>query len=58
MTDKDEIAWIEGRAEHRSTGRHARGTIEILMAIYESARTRRLVPLPLAGGPQPRRFAP
>jgi predicted dehydrogenase len=47
------IDWIEGRGEHRSTGRHARATMELMMALYESARTRGLVRLPLASGPSP-----
>jgi UDP-N-acetyl-2-amino-2-deoxyglucuronate dehydrogenase len=42
------IAWIEGRIEeHRGSGRHARATMEIMMAIYESLRTRDVVRLPL-----------
>lgn len=35
------------RAEHRCSGRQARHTIEILMSIYESARTNALVETPL-----------
>jgi predicted dehydrogenase len=42
------IAWIEGRIEeHRGAGRHARATIEIMMAIYESLRIHDVVHLPL-----------
>lgn len=42
------IDWIEGRVpEHRSSGRQARHTIEVTMAIYESARTRDVVTMPL-----------
>jgi UDP-N-acetyl-2-amino-2-deoxyglucuronate dehydrogenase len=47
------ITWIEGRSDHRSTGQHGRATVEIMMAFYESARTRGLVRLPLASGPSP-----
>ncbi len=42
------IAWIEGRIEeHRGAGRHARATMEIMMAIYESLRMKNVVRLPL-----------
>lgn len=42
------IAWIEGRIEeHRGAGRHARATVEIMMAIYESLRIHDVVKLPL-----------
>ncbi|MCD6510183.1 MAG: Gfo/Idh/MocA family oxidoreductase [Thermoprotei archaeon] len=41
------IDWIEGRREHRCSARQARYTMEIMMAIYESARTRSLVRMPL-----------
>jgi predicted dehydrogenase len=42
------IAWIEGRIEeHRGAGRHARATMEIMMAIYESLRIHDVVELPL-----------
>jgi UDP-N-acetyl-2-amino-2-deoxyglucuronate dehydrogenase len=41
-------AWIEGRIEeHRGAGRHARATMEIMMAIYESLRIHDVVHLPL-----------
>jgi predicted dehydrogenase len=42
------IAWVEGGPEHRSSARQARATQEVMMGLYESAKTRRLVPLPLA----------
>ena len=42
------IAWIEGGAEHRGSGRQARVTLEIMMAIYESARRHAVVRFPLA----------
>ena len=42
------IDWMEGRiAEHRSTGRQARYTMEIMMAIYESLRIKNVVTMPL-----------
>ena len=39
------IDWIEGRsiAEHRSSGRQARYTMEIMMAIYESLSVKNVV---------------
>jgi predicted dehydrogenase len=47
------VAWIEGEPESRQAARIARATQEIMMAIYESARTRALVELPLLSGPSP-----
>jgi len=42
------IACIEGKIEeHRNSGRHARATVEIMMAIYESLRIQNVVHLPL-----------
>ena len=41
------IAWIEGGPEHRGSGKQARVTVEIMMAIYESARHNTRVTLPL-----------
>ena len=41
------IAWIEGGPEHRGTGKKARATVEIMMALYESARQHRVIQLPL-----------
>ncbi len=42
------IAWIEGKVkEHRGSGRQARYTTEIMMAIYESLRIKGLVRIPL-----------
>jgi UDP-N-acetyl-2-amino-2-deoxyglucuronate dehydrogenase len=41
------IAWLEGGPEHRGSGRQARVTVEIMMAIYESARRHSRVPLPM-----------
>jgi UDP-N-acetyl-2-amino-2-deoxyglucuronate dehydrogenase len=44
---KEVVAWIEGGPEHRGSGRTARGTLELLMAVYQSARTHGVVRLPL-----------
>jgi len=41
------IAWVDGGPESRQSARLARPTTEIMMALYESARTRGLVTLPL-----------
>lgn len=41
------LRWIEGGPEHRGSGRKARDTVEIMMALYESARRHRVVHLPL-----------
>lgn len=42
------ILWLPGGvAEHRSTGRQARYTTKIMMAIYESLRIKNLVNMPL-----------
>ena len=41
------VDWIEGGPEHRGSGRRARDTVEIMMALYESARRREVVHLPL-----------
>ena len=39
---------MEGKVpEHRSSGRQARYTMEIMMAIYESLRVKNLVKMPL-----------
>ncbi len=42
------IAWIEGGPEHRGSGHQARVTVEIMMAIYESARRHSVVRFPLS----------
>lgn len=44
----DFIAWIEGGPRHRCAADSGRDTLEILLAIYESARSRGRVELPLA----------
>ena len=41
------IAWLEGGEEHRASGRKARATVEIMMALFESARRHRVVHMPL-----------
>jgi predicted dehydrogenase len=42
------IQWIEGGPEHRGSGRKARDTVEIMMAMYESARHNKVINLPMA----------
>ncbi|MEE2658426.1 MAG: Gfo/Idh/MocA family oxidoreductase [Candidatus Latescibacterota bacterium] len=42
------LDWIEGGPQHRGAGHQARVTVEIMMALYESARTHRRVDLPMA----------
>jgi len=44
---EDMLSWIEGGPEHRSSGRQGRATLEVLLAIYESSRSRSRVQLPL-----------
>ena len=44
---EDLLRWIEGGPEHRSSGRKGRDTLEVLLAIYESSRSRSRVSLPL-----------
>ncbi len=42
------VAWIEGRQEgHRNAGRTARATVEVMMALFESARQHQVVHFPL-----------
>ena len=42
------IDWIEGKvADHRGNGRQGRATLEVLMGIFESQRTRNVVTMPL-----------
>ncbi len=41
------IEWIEGGPEHRGSGRQARVTVAIMMAIYESARRHAVIRFPL-----------
>ncbi len=48
------IDWMEGKIPtHRSTGRQARYTMEIMMAIYESLRVKNVVTMPLETGESP-----
>ncbi len=43
------ISWIEGAADHhRNAGTIARDTVEIMMALYESARQNHIVRLPMS----------
>ena len=43
------ISWIEGAADHhRNAGTIARDTVEIMMALYESARQNHVVRLPMS----------
>ena len=44
---KELIEWIEGGPESRGSGRIARDTVEVMMAMYESARRNMVVTLPL-----------
>ena len=41
------IRWIEGGTEHRGSGYKARETVELMMAIYESARQNEVVSIPM-----------
>ena len=48
------ISWLDGRIDgHRNEGDIARLTMELMMAIYESARIRDVVELPLMTGDNP-----
>ena len=47
------IAWIEGGPEHRGSGYKARVTVEIMLALYESARQHHVIHLPLKEGEYP-----
>jgi len=42
------VEWIEGGPEHRGAAKHGRAALEILMGIYQSARDRAVVRMPLA----------
>lgn len=45
---QEAVDWVEGRAaDPISSGQKARATMEVLMAMYESARKRRRIDLPL-----------
>ena len=45
--------WIEGKCEHRNAARQSRQTLEVLMALYQSARDHEVVRMPLAVGEYP-----
>lgn len=47
------VAWLKGEAENRTDAHQNRHVTEIQMALYESARRRALVELPLADGASP-----
>ncbi len=44
---REMIEWLEGGLEHRSTGEIGRATVELLVAMHESARLGELVNIPL-----------
>ena len=44
---EDLLRWIEGGPEHRSSARNGRDTLEVLLAIYESSRSRSRITLPM-----------
>ena len=41
------ISWIEGKTEHRGDAKNGRAAVEIIMAIYESARLHEVVQMPV-----------
>jgi predicted dehydrogenase len=48
VSQAQELAdWIEGRVEHRGEASNGRAAVEIIMAIYESARRHEVVQMPL-----------
>ena len=48
------IDWMDGTIEtHRNNGKQARLIMELMMAIYESARIRDVVELPMTTGENP-----
>lgn len=47
------VEWIEGKTVHRGNAQSVRKVMEILMGIYESARTRSPVEPPVPSGPSP-----
>ncbi|MBM3265120.1 MAG: Gfo/Idh/MocA family oxidoreductase [candidate division Zixibacteria bacterium] len=55
---QDMVRWVEGGDGHRGDARQARHTVEILMAIYQSARDHEVVRIPLKeqGYPMDRMF--
>ena len=53
---KELIEWIEGGPESRGSGRIARDTVEVMMAMYESARQNMVITLPLQEKEYPLEF--
>lgn len=47
------VDWIEGRVEHRGEANNGRTAVEIIMAIYESARRHEVVQMPLRTSASP-----
>ena len=41
------VEWIEGKTEHRGDAKNGRAAVEIIMAIYESARMHEVVQMPV-----------
>ncbi len=41
------VEWIEGKTEHRGDAKHGCAAVEIIMAIYESARMHEVVQMPV-----------
>ncbi|HIO81247.1 TPA: Gfo/Idh/MocA family oxidoreductase [Candidatus Poribacteria bacterium] len=41
------VEWIEGKTEHRGDAENGRAAVEIIMAIYESARMHEVVQMPV-----------
>jgi len=41
------LDWLEGGPEHRGSGYKARDTVEVMMALYESARQNQVIHLPM-----------
>jgi len=53
---KELIEWIEGGPESRGSGRIARDTVEVMMAMYESALQNMVITLPLQEKEYPLEF--
>ena len=49
------LGWLRGQTEHRNAAVRSRQTIELMLAIYESVRTRGVVELPLTNPANPLR---
>ena len=50
---KELVGWLDGGPEHRGSVEKARATLEIMMALYESARRNKVIRLPLEEGGYP-----